>query len=279
MVFSCFKSRIRRDELKYKAVCSELDKTDDTAFVAMIVTRNPGRLLCMGSIIDEYHVLTAKRCFEKNDASGIMIIAGYQSPYYGKNSQVKFAEKVVKHDQELAVLVLKKPFVFSDTVKSIRLIGTDKITEEFKSAYQEPFKKCGIVGIEIPKYLQQGDYLPKLSSYNMMLEPFMDVEGNCTDAYTDIMEIEKRTMFCTTGKSEFCWTAIGSPSVIMMDKSYVQIGVVVMGMCKTSKPTAAARVNTKAAASDKSAKYTPNVHIRTDKFHKWIKANSHLDIK
>lgn len=210
----------------------------------------------MGSILDDYHVLTAKSCFEKADAATITVIAGYLSPYWGRNSQVKYADRIYKHDRDLAIIFLKRPFTFTETVKPLKIIGPEKMNLDVDKAYPSP---CAIVGFELAQYLEQADFIPRETAYQLVYEKFDD--KNCTACFK-YDDKKDKTLFCTDGKSEFTWGHMGSPTVITIEKEYVQMGVIINGICNKKTPS--------------DTKIDPNLHVRIDRHYRWIKANSFI---
>lgn len=217
----------------------------------------------MGSILDEYHVLTAKNCTRKSDPATLTVIAGYQSPYWGKNSQVKYVEKIIIQDKELAIIVLKKPFTITETVQPIRVIGPEKLNEKnFTAAYPPMYF---VVGFEVPKSLEQADLVPKESAYHMVEEDWTN-ETECERCY-DIVKDDQNITMCTDGASQFGWGGMGSPVIVVIQKEFVLVGVVLKGQC--DKP----------GTDDQPRNYPEipyNFFTRTDRYYKWIKANSFI---
>lgn len=254
--------------MKHTAVCPELDRTEETAFMAVITTKNYGRLLCVGSILDEYHVLTARSCFDKSDAATLTVIAGYQSPYWGKNSQVKYAEKIILHkDKELAIIVLRKPFDFTSTVKPIKIIGPEKMNDEFEESYPPPY---AVVGFEVPEYLEQPALIPRTISYHMIDEKFEKCDEKCHKFQDD------KLYFCTDGKAGFNWGGMGSPTIIPVQKEFVLVGVLFNYKCTVEKEEEPAQQPPPAQPTEAPELPVHHVHIRADRFYKWIKANSYV---
>lgn len=232
--------------------CEESWHTDATPFVVMILYKSSGRLLCMGSIVDKYHVLSAKRCFERTSIETLIVLAGYFRPYWGKNSQVKYVEKIIRHDKELALLRLTRRLLFNEYVKPTVLPGpkSRKLTDITKM-FQPPY---GVIGIPVIKWDAPGDRLPKESYYSLKDEPYTEPEL-CKRDYEFIYTDFDR-MFCTNGNGSFCWGCLGGPSVALVGNEFVQIGVVYATNC--------------------TKVLNPIVHVRTDVHDKWIRSNSYL---
>lgn len=220
----------------------------------------------MGSIIDEYHVLTAKNCLENSDAATLMIIGGYASPYFGRNSQVKFAARIMKHEKDIATIRLQKPFTITKTVKPVRIIGPENMNDKIEVPYKDSNGQniFGIVGYTIPKHLVRTDYLPKPSAYIMHDDKLNT--GTCGSCYS---EKDADYEFCTDGHGNFSWAGVGSPTLIVREKQYIQIAVVIKGKCTVEKYPPD-------PAPGQPRILTPYLHVRIDKFHKWIKANSYI---
>lgn len=102
--------------------CAKLHNTEDTPFVAILLNRATGRFLCMGSIIDEKHILTAVRCVQSTNYKTLRILVGYFKAWWGRHSFVHYVDKVIKSEYELVILRLTLPIQFSRTIRPIRLL-------------------------------------------------------------------------------------------------------------------------------------------------------------
>ncbi|KAL0267770.1 UNVERIFIED_CONTAM: hypothetical protein PYX00_009945 [Menopon gallinae] len=232
--------------------CEESWHTDATPFVAMILYKHSGRLLCMGSIVDKYHILSVKRCFDRITVETLIIVAGYFRPYWGKNSQVKYVEKIIRHDKELALLRLSRRLLFNEFVKPAILPGpkSRKLTD-ITRMFPPPY---GVIGVPVIRWDAPGDRLPRESHYLLKDEHYTDPE-DCKKEY-EFIHTDFNRMFCTNGNASFCWGCLGAPTVALVGEELVQIGVVYATNCTKF--------------------ITPIVHVRTDVHDKWIRSNSYM---
>lgn len=248
-------------------ICSILNNTEATRFIVLIVVSNSGRLLCMGSIIDESHILTARTCFTEVNIGSLLVIANYLSPYFGRNSQVKFIDKVINHPHQLSMVVLERPLEFGLGVGPIQQMTPREFLRFPLEEYGEDYY---IAGFLLSKFTTRGESLLKTDLYTIGSEKVLKqfeclkrIKKGKNEFYKKVYD--RTIMFCSAGESELCWTAVGSPTMMRVDGKYVQVGVVYGASCEAN-PT----------KSEKENKPELTVHVRVDKFLKWIQTNSFM---
>lgn len=102
--------------------CKKAHATESTPWTAIILHKDSGKVVCLGSIIDNKHILTARKCITNTEPTEFKILLGYYKAYWGRHSQVKMVDKVHKHPHGLVILELTKTITFSKTVKAIKLL-------------------------------------------------------------------------------------------------------------------------------------------------------------
>lgn len=231
--------------------CDLAFMTEEAPFTAVILFRDSGRLLCMGSIVDEKHILTAKKCYERSDAGDLLVLVGYYKPYWGKWSQVKNVQKIIRHEGEIALLRLRNPIRFTNFVQPSRFPPAQTKRLKFNDVFKGPFH---IVGFPVDRYDVPGDYLKKNKLYTVKEDDFVEFT-DCQANYTKLI-LDEAKAFCTIGNASYCWGGLGGPVLSLMDKTnWIQVGIVVADNCTISTTG-------------------PLLAARTDVYGDWIRTNS-----
>lgn len=223
--------------------CDSLHKTDDTPFVALILYKNSGRFLCMGSIIDNIHILTAKICFERAESTEILVVVGYKKPWWGECSQIRGVKTILRSESGLAILRMKSPIVFSKDVLPAKLPTSVTKYNNFKDTYPGPFQ---VIGIFTDRFEVPGEPISLDTFYVMKMDTaaaFPDCEANYSRRNLDSL-----TTFCTIGNASFCWGGWGGPVLEMKENFMIQIGTVILDNCSatTTGPLLSARLDSHA---------------------------------
>ncbi|KAK6617885.1 hypothetical protein RUM43_014114 [Polyplax serrata] len=234
-------------------LCEYAWKTEEVPFTVIVLLKDSGRLLCMGSIVDSRHVLTAKRCYEKCDAADLLVLAGYYKAYWGRDSQVKKVKRIIRHEFEVTLLRLSSPLTFTDYVQPARFPNSGSKIMKFSDGYSDPFQ---VVGFFVDRFDVPGDYISKELFYNVKEDSSVTFD-DCKTNYTK-MNLDEDKMFCILGNATYCWGGWGGPVIKMMETDnpfYLQIGVVVADNCTTDTTG-------------------PLLAARTDSYWDWIRGNS-----
>lgn len=209
----------------------------------------------MGSILGPRTVLTVRECLMRDDIHDLLVMGGYLSAWWGKNAQVKYVQEIVKSDFDLAILKLTKKFIFSRTIRPIKL--THQAVTVPHTAYGHMY---GIVGFVRAPWDVPGEPMPKNAFYEIKYATLMTGIDKkiCNEIYKDV-PVNDTTMFCTYANTTYCWGNLGSPTVVMFREQVVQMGIVVRAYC--------------------DEQYNPNLHIRIDAFEGWIRSHSEARMK
>merc|ERR1719225_1322775 len=228
----------------------------------IVMMMNRGNQFCDGSIIDEYHILTAAHCVAQMRASDVTTLTVRAGAHNLKNSAREtgvqnFGVKlVVKHKDftmetlhsDIAILVLKEPIKYSSTVRRVCLPSSSTDTYEGKMGT--------VVGWGL---LREGGSRP-----TVLMELSMKIWNNdkCRTTYGSTAPAGiKSTMMCA-GKQgkDSCSGDSGGPFVTPVGDHWEQIGVVSWGIgCgKQHYPGVYTRVNKMMDWIDKVRKLYPN---------------------
>lgn len=222
--------------------CPKLHENEDTPFTAIILYKTSGRLLCMGSIVDSTHILSAKRCYERTDAIDVLALVGYSKAWWGNLAQVIKVKKIVRHEYEVVLLRLKREIRYTDYVKPVRLPTSVTKFNEFAKTYLPPFH---VVGFFVDRYDVPGDFIGKEETYAVMED--QDVKyDECAQNYTKLI-LHKDRLFCVAGNASYCWGGRGAPVLIWKhdQENFLQVGVVIADNCTvdTTGPLLVARLD------------------------------------
>lgn len=276
MTFSSKRSEYDNHLVEY-ATCSEYI-TDVMPFLVLILIGDNGRFQCFGTIIDEYHVLTAKDCFNDVDVPSLLVLAGTRAPYFKHKTQAKFIHSVVKHKVGIAIIRLEKPFQFTDRIRSIKVVSMEKSSQGVTAAYSK-YKPHVSAGFKLPKTGPfRGEKIPHGNMYFYRKEKSLIDTKECLKIF-DKQKIKPPVMdenyhFCIEGSSNYCWTVLGGPLIMYIEKDPFLMSVAVYSQCRHLFPTTKPPDGETQNEEDKEVEYSPIFHIRLDWFRKWIEANS-----
>merc|ERR1712227_790285 len=228
----------------------------------IVMMLNRGNQFCDGSIIDEYHILTAAHCVAQMRASDVSTLTVRAGAHNLKNSaneegtQNIGVKLVVKHKDftmqtlhsDIAILVLKSPIQYTSTVRRVCLPSSSTDTYEGKMGT--------VAGWGL---LREGGSRP-----TVLMELSMKIWNNdkCRTTYGSTAPAGiKETMMCA-GKQgkDSCSGDSGGPFVTPVGDHWEQIGVVSWGIgCgKQHYPGVYTRVNKMMDWIDKVRKLYPN---------------------
>lgn len=237
-------------------VCKNLMQTSRHPFVVILLYKTSGRFLGLGSIVDKKTVITASEVVKLSLSapSELLILAGYLSPYWGPDSQVKKAE-VIYALAEIAIITINDEFEFNNNVRPIKLPHDDH-GHDFRAQYGNT---AAVFGLQRTAIDSPGQYVLRGSIYSLSYETIPETINACLTSYRD-QDFNSSTMFCTFANGSWSWGCLGSPSV-MQDKldRLFQVGVVI----KTT------------VTDDESYHF----HIRIAPFVHWIRAHSLLSLE
>ena len=197
----------------------------------VVMMMNRGRQFCDGSIIDEYHILTAAHCVAQmraSDVTSLIVRAGahnLQNSARESGVQDVGVKLVVKHKDftmetlhsDIAILVLKEPIKYTATVRAVCL-------PKGKDTYAG--QKGTVVGWGL---LRESGSRP-----TVLQELTMEIWDNarCSSTYGSTAPAGiKDTMLCAGKKGkDSCSGDSGGPFVKPVGNHWEQIGVVSWGI-------------------------------------------------
>lgn len=197
----------------------------------IVMMMNRGRQFCDGSIIDEYHILTAAHCVAQmrtSDVASLKVRAGahnLQNSASEQGVQDVSVKLVVKHKEftmetlhsDIAILVLKEPIRYTNTIKPVCLPSG-------KQSYAG--KKGTVVG--------WGLLSERGSRPTVLQELTMEIWDNarCSSTYGSTAPAGiKDTMLCAGKKGkDSCSGDSGGPFVVPNGDHWEQVGVVSWGI-------------------------------------------------
>jgi len=218
----------------------------------VVMMMNRGNQFCDGSIIDEWHILTAAHCVAQMRSSDVTTLTVRMGAHNLKNSareagvQNHGVKLVVKHKDftmetlhsDIAILVLKTPIKYTATVRPVCLPSSDQ-------SYAK--KKGTVVGWGL---LREGGSRPVT-----LMELTMEIWDNdkCKSTYGSTAPAGiTDTMLCAGKKGkDSCSGDSGGPFVTPVGDHWEQIGVVSWGIgC--------------------GKQHYPGVYTRVSKMMEWI---------
>ncbi|XP_055613244.1 trypsin-1-like [Uranotaenia lowii] len=201
----------------------------------------PTKHMCGGSILDEYHVLTAGHCYVKYSEDGhFEVVAGAHdltaAAATKENEQRRLVESFTVHESydgdvgpdDLAIIRVKEPFVLDEYVQTVSL---PEHLEEFEG-------KAMLSGWGSISNSWSQEYPDTLQKANLPLHSYEEC-SEFYDASTPLAE----SNICAgepDGSSSGCSGDSGGPLVAQIEGRSVQIGVVSWGAIpcgQRSRPT------------------------------------------
>lgn len=233
-----------------------MSQTESSPFIAIILTKTSGQFLCLGSILDANSILSAKNCFERVEKDEkLYVLAGYLKPYWGRDSQVKRVDKILKDADDLAILKLAHPLELTKTVKKVTL-PPKNVTAILPA--RDVACEVGVYGFPVNKWDEPGSPLPKTITYHLKSAKVVDT-AECEKVYKskapEGTDFTSENLSCIKGEAQFCWGSMGAPVMAMHDKGVIQLGVISMAGCDESQDH-------------------PMVNARLAPHISWIEANS-----
>ncbi len=205
--------------------------------------------LCGGTVIDQYHILTAAHCIDSLNPATITITAGLHNKNNNEadTRQVRAVERIFKHQDynpeaiqnDLTILRLAQPLQFNKYVQPACLPGPDP----------QPDADVVLIGWGLTK---TGG-----SPYNELKQTKVKVIGDCSAKYWG-PKVDDEKQFCvgdpSTGDSA-CQGDSGGPMLYQHNGQWVVAGVTSFGYPYSCQP---------------SAPFMPNVYVRVSAYLPWI---------